>query len=87
MIGKQGSNSRIIEILKGIGIEGAKYIEENIDPQFQAVNYLYEHVDDDKFVPLVVANAIVSYQLSGKGEEWWWEFAKWFSSRPVDDFP
>ena len=76
----------IIQIVKRTGVDGAKYIEENIDPQFHAIKYLHEHVNGDSFIPLVVANAIVSYQLSGKGEDWWWEFAKWFSKHPVDEF-
>ncbi len=77
----------IDEIIGSIGIEGARYIEEHIDPQFQALLFLYEHMKDKKlFVPLVVANSLVSYQLSGKGEEWWWEFAHYFSENPVVEF-
>ncbi len=77
---------RIADLIREIGIDGARYIEENVDPQFQALLFLYEHMKDKKlFVPLVVANALASYQLSGKGEEWWWEFARWFAENPVTD--
>ena len=77
----------IVELIRGFGIEGARYIEEHIDPQFQALIYLYEHMGNkERFAPLVVANALVSYQLSGRGEDWWWEFARYFSENPVVDF-
>lgn len=74
----------IARVIEEIGVDGARYIEEHIDPQFQALMFLYENVNDKiLFVPLVTANALVSYQLSGKGEEWWWEFARWFSEHPI----
>jgi len=77
---------KIAEIISGIGVDGARFIEEHVDPQFQALLYLYERMEHkDLFVPLVTANALVSYQLSGKGEEWWWEFARWFSEHPLDN--
>ncbi|MDN5358241.1 MAG: DNA-(apurinic or apyrimidinic site) lyase [Candidatus Diapherotrites archaeon] len=76
----------IARVIGEIGVDGARYIEEHIDPQFQALMFLYEKMDDKRaFVPLVTANALVSYQLSGKGEEWWWEFARWFSEHPVTE--
>jgi len=75
------------KIIHRYGVEGARQIEEKIDPQFQALKYLHSRVDRDAFAPLVVANALVSYQLSGKGENWWWEFAEWFSKNPADNIP
>lgn len=81
MIDRRG----IVTGVNAIGIEGAKFIEENIDPQFQAIEYLHKHVESEVFIPLVVANALVSYQLSGKGEDWWWESAKWFSESGVEE--
>jgi len=75
---------QIVEIISRIGVDGARFIEEHIDPQFQALRHLYgSGIDSDAFVRLVVANALVSYQLSGKGEEWWWEFARGFSNKNV----
>ena len=77
----------IVELIRGIGIEGARFIEEHVDPQFQALLHLYEHMGNkERFAPLVIANALVSYQLSGRGEDWWWEFARYFSENPVVDF-
>ena len=77
----------IVELIRGFGIEGARYIEEHIDPQFQALLHLYENTKDkERFAPLVIANALVSYQLSGRGEDWWWEFARYFSENLVADF-
>jgi len=66
-------------IIKGIGIEGARWIEENIDEQFKAIKFLSENVDEEEFPKLVVANALISYQLTGRGEDWWWEFARFFA--------
>ncbi|ASJ16582.1 N-glycosylase [Thermococcus chitonophagus] len=73
----------IVELIKEIGIDGARYIEENLDEQFQALKYLSEHQDSELFIKLVVANALISYQLTGRGEQWWWEFAKYFSNLEV----
>ncbi|AEC52609.1 N-glycosylase/DNA lyase [Pyrococcus sp. NA2] len=69
----------IAEIIREIGIEGARYMEENVDEQFKALKYLSSSIDTEMFIKLVIANSLVSYQLTGKGEGWWWEFAKYFS--------
>jgi DNA-(apurinic or apyrimidinic site) lyase len=72
---------RLKEILKKLGIECARLIEERVDLQFDALRNLRENLrDDELFLKLVLANSIVSYQLSGKGEDWWWEFSRYFSS-------
>ena len=77
---------QIVRLVGCIGVDGARFIEEHIDPQFKALTHLYHHIEDRNAFPrLVVANALVSYQLSGRGEEWWWEFAHWFSRREVKD--
>ncbi|AAL81028.1 N-glycosylase [Pyrococcus furiosus DSM 3638] len=74
----------LVEIIKGIGIEGAKEVEEKVDRQFYALQYLFRHQDPEMFIKLVIANSLVSYQLTGRGEDWWWEFARYFSGREVD---
>ena len=67
-------------ILKELGIECARTIEEKVDLQFSALENLHKNLNDDElFLKLVIANSIVSYQLSGKGENWWWEFSNYFS--------
>ncbi|WP_171814836.1 N-glycosylase/DNA lyase [Thermococcus litoralis] len=70
-------------ILKELGIECARTIEEKVDLQFSALENLYKNLNDDElFLKLVIANSIVSYQLSAKGEKWWWEFSRYFSKNP-----
>lgn len=63
----------LVEKLKEVGLQGALAVEER-DPQLHAVSYLLRR--KPHATPLVVANALVSYQLSMKGEEYWWAFAK-----------
>lgn len=75
--------SRLIGILSELGIECARTVEERVDLQFDALRSLQESLgDDETFLKLVTANAVVSYQLSGKGEDWWWEFSRYFSANP-----
>ena len=73
-----------VEVLKNVlmelGIECARIIEEKVDLQFLALKNLHKNLGDDElFIKLVIANSIVSYQLSGKGEQWWLEFSNYFS--------
>ncbi len=76
---------KLVEGLKELGIECARIIEEKVDLQFDALRHLRENLNDDEtFIKLVIANSIVSYQLSGKGEDWWWEFSKYFSQNPPE---
>ncbi|WP_456365718.1 N-glycosylase/DNA lyase [Thermococcus sp.] len=71
---------RLTGILRELGVGCARRIEERVDLQFDALRSLRKKLgDDETFLKLVVANSIVSYQLSGKGEDWWWEFSRWFS--------
>lgn len=69
----------LASIFRDIGIEGARWIEENVDEQFKAIRFLSDYVSSDLLPRLVVANSLVSYQLTGKGEDWWWEFARFFA--------
>lgn len=58
---------KLVEGLKELGIECARIIEEKVDLQFDALRHLRENLNDDEtFIKLVIANSIVSYQLSGK---------------------
>ncbi len=76
------------EIIGEIGIEGARWIEEHIDEQYKALEYLWRNLQDPEAFPkLIVMNALVSYQLTGRGEDWWWEFAQWFSDNPPRELP
>ncbi|NJE09952.1 N-glycosylase/DNA lyase [Thermococcus sp. MAR1] len=71
------------EILSELGIDCARIIEEKVDLQFDALKNLHANLGDDElFIKLVIANSIVSYQLTAKGERWWWEFSEHFSENP-----
>lgn len=70
---------KFVEGFKELGIECVRIIEEKVDFQFDVFRYFCENLNDDEiFIKLVIVNFIVSYQLSGKGEDWWWEFLKCF---------
>jgi len=76
----------LIRIIRKIGIEGARYIEENIDLQYYYIKRLYEEIrDEESLIKLVILNSLSSYQLSSKAEEWWKEFSENFSrNKPKD---
>jgi len=77
--------SLLKSILRELGVECARTIEERVDLQFDALRNLHRNLKDDTlFIRLVIANSIVSYQLSGKGEDWWWEFSRYFSTHPPE---
>ncbi|WP_180706420.1 N-glycosylase/DNA lyase [Desulfurobacterium atlanticum] len=63
-------------------------IEKN-DPQYKALEELYNSMEDRLlFIRLAVINALLSYQLNMKGEEYWKRFSEFFSSkRGVEYFP
>ena len=76
---------RLVEILSELGLDCARTIEERVDLQFDALRNLHENLrNDELFIKLVIANSLVSYQLSGKGEDWWWEFSGYFSNNPPE---
>jgi len=62
------------ERLRRLGLRGALEVEER-DPQYKALRYLYKRKGWEA-LPLVVGNALVSYQLPMRGEEYWWAFAR-----------
>ncbi len=79
---------KLISLLSRIGIEGARWIEEKADEQYRALTHLYQNLKDGElFVRLVVLNSLVSFQLNDKGENWWWEFAKYFSENIPETLP
>ncbi|AEH24379.1 N-glycosylase/DNA lyase [Pyrococcus yayanosii] len=82
-LGLDDNVARLKGILGKLGIECARTIEERVDLQFDALRNLWKNLgDEEPFLKLVIANAVVSYQLSGKGEDWWWEFSQYFSKNP-----
>ncbi|ASJ02731.1 N-glycosylase [Thermococcus profundus] len=77
--------SRLKEVLSELGVDCARRIEERVDLQFDALRNLHKNLGNDElFLKLVLANSVVSYQLSGKGEDWWWEFSRYFSGKPPE---
>ena len=76
----------LIRALKDISIEDIMEFEEEYDEQYKALRKLYEEIGNKNFfIPLTILNALVSYQLSGTGEEYWWEFSDYFRNRDVKD--
>lgn len=66
------------EILKSLGIESARLIEEKIDLQYAYLKNLQRKLKNDEiFLKLIILNALVSYQLSTTGESWWREFSEY----------
>lgn len=62
-------------ILRELGLEVVKKIEEH-DPQFRAVTRVCRCVGG--LAPLLSSlNALVSYMLNCRGEEYWHEYAQW----------
>ncbi|NJE60822.1 N-glycosylase/DNA lyase [Thermococcus sp. 21S7] len=79
----EGKVEVLREILSELGIDCARVIEERVDLQFDALKNLHANLGDDElFIKLVIANSLVSYQLTAKGERWWWEFSRYFSENP-----
>gem|GEM_PF-161382 len=70
--------SIVAEKLSSLGLEGALKIEE-VDPQFQAVKLITSRMGLGPALTLIVLNSIISYRLSGRGEDYWNEFALYVS--------
>lgn len=61
-------------IQENYNLEDIETIEKN-DPMFQALEKLYLRIDNkEMFLPVIIANSIVCYQLSSVGEAYWEEF-------------
>ncbi len=57
---------------------------EESDRQFIALKKLEQYISDKElYLSLIIANSIICYQLSGKGEDYWEEFSDFFSSLPL----
>ena len=85
------SSKRVDELyqkLSGLTVEDAVRVEEQ-DRQFKALQRLYEKIKNPElFLKLTVINALLSYQLQMKGEDYWEKFSEFFSEKPeVDAFP
>ena len=78
----------LIKALKAFTPEDVEKVEE-ADRQYKALSELYRKIKNpEEFLKLIVINALLSYQLQTKGEEYWEAFAGYFSEgKGVDDFP
>ncbi len=54
---------------------------ENSDPQFKALCKLTKHRAKQQVLDLSIANSLICFQLSGKGEDCWNEFSDFFSNK------
>ena len=80
------TKEKIAEILRRLGINWVRDFEVR-DPQYIAVFRLCRGLgyDVEMALKLTVLNALVSYQLTGKGEDHWNYFANYFiRNRPTD---
>lgn len=70
----------LIELLKQFSLEDAIRIEES-DRQFLAIKNLFLNLNSrDYFLPLIITNSLLSYQLSSSWENYWEEFCLFASS-------
>ena len=80
------TKEKIAEVLRELGIDWIKNFEER-DPQYIAISRLCHELghDVEMTLKLTMLNALVSYQLTGKGEDHWNYFANYFiKNRPTD---
>jgi DNA-(apurinic or apyrimidinic site) lyase len=73
----RGRASYIGKLVKSIS-DFIDLLEEN-DPQYKAVAELINNIGSGNAVVVIIANALISYQLSSKGEDYWRGLAEWFS--------
>ncbi|MEM0324541.1 MAG: N-glycosylase/DNA lyase [Candidatus Aenigmatarchaeota archaeon] len=70
----------LVEILKKFKIEEILYFEENYDRQFLALKNLYKNLNNrEMFIKLSILNAVNSFKLKMRGEEYWEKFSEFFS--------
>lgn len=70
--------NELYEIMKNYSINDAIEQEKN-DLQFIALKELFENIKNKEvYLFLVLSNALITYQLSGKWEAYWKEFSQYF---------
>jgi len=79
--------TELIKVLKSFTIDEILYFEENYDAQFVHLKKLYENLKDkEKFLKLIVLNAINAFKLKYKGEEFWKVFSEYFSAKKEEKY-
>ena len=73
--------------LKNYTIKDAIKFEEN-DRQFLALEELYKNkkMSNENYLFLIIANSLISYQLSWKWEEYWEEFSSYLEDKNIKTF-
>ena len=77
----------IAEVLKEVfnGNSLNSFVE--IDPQYKALKKIYLSTRNKGLTAIItIANSLISYQLSGKGEDYWSEVSNFFSKTKVGDY-
>lgn len=74
----------IASLLRRIGLERILALEKG-DPQYSSVCAVCKNRGEREAAKLVMMNALISYRLSGKGEEHWEYFSKYFSRKRRGD--
>ena len=74
--------AELLKLLKSFTEEEIKLLESK-DRQYRALKKLFSAVrEPELFLKLVVINALLSYQLQMKGEDYWETFSRFFSENP-----
>lgn len=73
---------KLLNALKGFSKIDVEKLESS-DRQYKALKKLYNRLNNPQlFLKLVVVNALMSYQLQMKGENYWEKFSEFFSEFP-----
>ncbi len=79
--------NNLYQKLKKYSLEDTVGFEKS-DRQFLALEKLYREklFSDDIYLFLIIANALVCYQLSGSGEDYWEEFSDEVVNKKINNF-
>lgn len=71
---------RLYTLLENYTIDDVLKLEKE-DLQYKALEILYKEIINKKyFLPLIIANSIICYQLSSSWEKYWQELSTYFSN-------
>ena len=77
----------IAEVFKEVFNENSLNAFVEIDPQYKALKKIYLSTRNKGLIAIItIANSLISYQLSGKGEDYWSEVSSFFSKTKVGDY-
>ncbi len=75
---------RVVEALRSLGINAILELERR-DPQYRAVCSVVGKHGESIGARLAMLNAVISYRLTGRGEEHWEFFGKFFTQLEIRD--